>query len=132
MNSPLAPGKFVRVRISATNVEIGQLISVDYKDNKATVETRSGFTISCRKSQIEPVMLVVCDLNGVLGSRRKKNDFLKRPDLDTFIPFLLNNFVVGIWSSCIRRNGEDIVRDCFGSHYESQLLFMYFRDECSL
>jgi hypothetical protein len=128
MSNQLVPDKFVRVRVSATSVEVGRLVAVD--DVRATVETRNGFHISCRRAQIEPVMLVVCDLNGVLGTRRRKNDFLKRPDLDLFVPFLLRNFVVGVWSSCVRSNGEAIVRDVFGP-LESQLLFAMFRDECT-
>ena len=121
-------GQYAKVNISATKSEIGVIESLD--DKNATLSTTSGFTVTYPRSKLARTVLVILDLNGVIGYRKKSKLFRKRPHLDELLPFLFKNFVVGVWTSAPEHNGIKIVEDCFGP-FEARLVFKLYRDACT-
>lgn len=121
-------GQYVKVQVTATKAEIGQIEDLD--DQKARIATASGFAVSRPISSLTPAMLVVCDLNGVLGFRKRSKVMQKRPHVDELLSFLFKNFVVGVWTSCTEQNGVRIVQDIFAER-EQRLLFQLYRDACT-
>ena len=122
-------GQYVKVRVSTTSTEVGQIEALD--DDKAKVLTSSGFAVSRGIAALEPAWLIVLDLNGVLGYRKTSKMFKKRPHVDAMLTFLFANFAVGVWTSCAEHNGVRIIRDVFGEELEGRLIFRMFRDECT-
>jgi hypothetical protein len=121
-------GQFVIVRVSSQKTEIGQIESLD--DTRATICTRSGFTLSRGISALVPAWLIVLDLNGVLGFRKSSKEFQMRPYVEELLGFLFRNFVVGIWTSCLEPNGTRIIKEVFGES-ANRLIFRMYRDECT-
>ncbi len=91
--------------------------------------------------------LLVLDLNGLLLDRvfwnnasdedkrlsggEKVGNFLMwlRPHATEFAEFVLNNFVVGVWSSAQQHNVDALTQRVFG-HRRKELLFQYDQTKC--
>ncbi|XP_078436897.1 uncharacterized protein LOC144707583 [Wolffia australiana] len=87
--------------------------------------------------------LLVLDLNGLLvdvvagscGFCRSKikvsgKSVFKRPFCDEFVDFCFKNFVIGIWSSRMKRNLNPIVDYVFGKR-KKMLMFRWDRSKCT-
>ena len=132
-SSELIPGRFVRVRVAANKYQVGVIDSVDVVAQTASVSTNGGFAVSAKLADIRRAILVIVDLNGVLGCRgaTSKSPFIKRPHIDDFLAFLFRNFVVAVWTSSMEANGRRIIEEVFGPRYGPKLCFTWFRDKCT-
>ena len=102
--------------------------------------------------------LIILDLNGFLIHRVFKDEYAKskhllqqhyrlknldepkrkgnfavwlRPHTETFLPWLMDNFHVAIWSSVLRRNLEPIIEELFQrQHSRDRLLFFWDQEKC--
>jgi hypothetical protein len=55
----------------------------------------------------------------------------KRPDLDVFIKYCLENFTVAVWTSARRDNSDKLCAYVFSPKQRAQLLFEYNQEQCS-
>jgi hypothetical protein len=55
----------------------------------------------------------------------------KRPNLDAFISYCLENFTVAVWTSARPENAEKLCAYVFSPKQRTQLLFEYNQDHCS-
>lgn len=122
-------GQYVKVKVNARGkTEIGRISAV--LGDELSVETKSGFEVKATTSAVSPALLLILDLNGVLVNRSGRKQCALRPHLEDFLSYVFKNFVVGVWSSCERRNGEIIIEQAFGE-WAPELSFQMFRDECT-
>lgn len=93
--------------------------------------------------------LIILDLNGLLVHRAHKAEVKsydkaiieraitidstyvwKRPYMDTFLDFLLQHFIVSIWTSANRRNADRMVNSIMTQERREQLLFVWSQEDC--
>ncbi len=128
-SSKLVVDQWIRMTVSADGkTEIGQVKAINGDNHIIT--TMSGFDLTAKTAQLRRAVLIVLDLNGVLVHRTKGKSVQVRPHVKEFLQFLIKNFVVAVWSSCIPANGEAIVEKCFGN-LKKRLQFCWFREECT-
>lgn len=101
---------------------------------EVTIRARSGFSVGTPLENIRRAYLVVLDLNGILGAR-DKGIFVPRPNLNTFLKFIFEHFVVAVWTSGIKKNADQIIGEIFGPQrnygvdYVKKLLFSWDREQ---
>jgi hypothetical protein len=121
-------GQYAKVKLSPTKTEIGVIESLD--DTNATLAMTSGFTVTYPRTKLLRTALVILDLNGVIGYRKRSKRFRRRPHLDELLSFIFKHFVVGVWTSAPEHNGLRIIEECFGP-YEPRLVLKLYRDACT-
>jgi hypothetical protein len=52
--------------------------------------------------------------------------------LDEFVPWLLQHFDVGLWSSCTQRNLDPIVQSVFTPEVQAQFMFILDQSACAV
>ncbi|PWV02316.1 hypothetical protein C4B63_2g33 [Trypanosoma cruzi] len=122
--------QYVRVQLSTGRSEIGVILSIDESGGTAVVATRHGYDITVRLSSVRRAFLLVLDLNGVLVSRGR-GSFFDRPGVCEFINFVMNNFVVAVWTSGLERTSNPIIDKVFDG-FQDRLLFKLYRDSCTV
>lgn len=88
---------------------------------------------------------MVLDLNGtILDSTHRRRTGVDhdararykyvyfRPGMRDLVRFMARNFTVAVWTSNIRSNALSLVDLAFSKVEQSQLLFIYSRDECQV
>ncbi|RNF14487.1 uncharacterized protein Tco025E_05819 [Trypanosoma conorhini] len=122
--------QYVRVQLSTGRSEIGVVLSIDETDGTAVIATRHGYDITVRLRSVRRAFLLVLDLNGVLVSRGR-GSFVDRPGVAEFIKFVMNNFVVAVWTSGLERTSNPII-DKVLDGFQDRLLFRLYRDSCTM
>lgn len=123
-----AEGQYVQLLISSKQTEIAKVVSA--RGPEVVVESSAGYVVKTTREKVKRAFLIILDLNGVLMCRRHKGMFIPRPHLDDFLAYCLNNFIVGVWSSCIETNGRQILDQVFKDR-QRRLAFTFFRDQCT-
>ena len=62
-------------------------------------------------TSLPQVQLVILDLNGTMVNRDSSKRVTRRPHLDAFVRFLLQNFRVMVWSSAQRRTVDKLITE---------------------
>ncbi|KEG13281.1 hypothetical protein DQ04_01101020 [Trypanosoma grayi] len=122
--------QYVRVLLSNGRSEIGVVVSIDEPNETAVIATRHGYDITVRLRSVRRAFLVVLDLNGVLVARGR-GSFIDRPGVMEFVSFVMNNFVVAVWTSGLERTSNPIIEKVF-DNYQDRLLFKLYRDACTM
>lgn len=122
--------QYVRVQLSNGRSEIGVVVEIDEPGGVVVVATRHGYEITVRPSNVRRAFLLVLDLNGVLVARGR-GSFIDRPGVEEFISFVMNNFVVAVWTSGLERTSNPIIEKVFDG-YQDRLLFKLYRDACTV
>ncbi|ORC92275.1 uncharacterized protein TM35_000044890 [Trypanosoma theileri] len=121
--------QYVRVELSGGRAEIGVVVALDEPNERAVIATRNGYEITVNLSSVRRAFLLVLDLNGVLVARGR-GTFVDRPGVDEFVRFVMNNFVVAVWTSGLERTSIPIIEKIF-DNYQDRLLFKFYRSECT-
>ncbi|GJJ70401.1 hypothetical protein EMPS_02750 [Entomortierella parvispora] len=77
------------------------------------------------------VQLVILDLNGAMVNRDSSKKVTRRPHLDAFLRFLLQNFRVMVWSSAQRRTVDKLITE-FPAGSRKNLDRIWSREDCRL
>lgn len=120
--------QYVRVQLSNGRSEIGVVVSLDEVNDTAVIATRHGYDVTVRLDSVHRAFLLVLDLNGVLVARGR-GSFADRPGVEEFVRFVMNNFVVAVWTSGLERTSIPII-DKVLNGYQDRLLFQLYRDSC--
>ncbi|MCJ1361527.1 hypothetical protein MMC16_000627 [Acarospora aff. strigata] len=86
-----------------------------------------------RKSDILRPLLLVVDLNGTLISRnRAKGTFVERPNLASFLEYVLENHTLMIWSSARPENVAKVCQRLFSKTQRRKVIGEWARDTLDL
>jgi hypothetical protein len=128
----LRVGQYAKLRTSVVTTVMARVESIDRDVGTAVVAHCDGSGCAAAPlADLAPAMLVVVDLNGVLGYRKQSKRWQPRPHVAALLDYLFKHFMVGVWTSCIEENGRGIIQSTFGEELQARLLFSLFRDACT-
>lgn len=138
---------------SADRIQV--VTSSSFSTEKDQLNQSFGMTTEPSSSliQIRVQPLLVLDLNGILCHRIRRykeppdahypasyrpslghvvanTPIIPRPNLETFLHFLDQNFCLALWTSAKRKTATALVRSLFPPEIASRLLFVWGQDRC--
>ncbi|PHH55913.1 putative FCP1 domain-containing protein [Ceratocystis fimbriata CBS 114723] len=118
---------------------VGKAYSIPSKESGGVPEPTVGY-LAQASLDLQPLtsprpILIILDLNGTLlwrPHRRNPTTFIERQHTRLFLNYLVNNFVVAVWSSAQPDNVRHMVNHLFPTTERQQLAAVWGRDRFGL